>query len=202
MTNSWPIKVLTTRRLGKRQVRWLITLVIGVIIIYVWPLLQSSLTGVPAANSPSRYYVTRVYDGDTIEVSMNGTPEKIRLIGIDTPETHDPDTPAQCYGEHASQATTDALLHTSVRLEADPTGDNRDRYDRLLRYVFTSDETLWNKELITRGEAFAYISFPFVRKVEFMTAQFEAAREKRGLWSACETSEKNGRWRTNSVGES
>lgn len=132
---------------------------------------------------------------------MNGQYEKVRLVGIDTPETHHPNTPAQCYGAQASRATTEKLLNTSVRLEADPTGDNRDRYDRLLRYVFTADETLWNKELISRGEAFAYISFPFVRKAEFMAAQFEAAREKRGLWNACTPTESNGRWRTNQAAQ-
>lgn len=153
----------------------------------------------PSALQPGWHYVTEVYDGDTIAVVMNGTPEKIRLIGVDTPETHDPNTPPQCYGQHAAQATTDKLLFKTVRLEADPMGDNRDRYNRLLRYVHTEDGTLWNKELISRGEGFAYISFPFTRKVEFMSAQFEAAREKRGLWSACETSERNSRWRTNQV---
>lgn len=185
-------------RLSKRQLRWLVTLLCSLTILYVWPAIQAKFNNTPTVQH-GWYYVSEVYDGDTIAVVMNGTTEKVRMIGVDTPETHDPDTPAQCYGEHASSTTRAKLLNKSVRLEADATNDNRDRYDRLLRYVYTEDGLLWNQELIKNGEGFAYISFPFIHKALFQASQFEAAAAKRGLWGACTTAEKNSRWQTNSL---
>lgn len=185
-------------RLSRRTIRWLVTLVISLVVLYVWPYVQAKLNSTPAVQ-PGWYFVSEVYDGDTIGVMMNGQLERIRMIGVDTPETHDPDTPAQCYGEHATTATKEKLHRKSVRLEADATNDNRDRYGRLLRYVYSEDNVLWNHELIKRGEGFAYISFPFIHKAVFQASQFEAAREKKGLWGVCQTSQKNGRWQTNSL---
>ncbi|MGD8374401.1 MAG: thermonuclease family protein [Candidatus Woesebacteria bacterium] len=143
------------------------------------------------------YEVIKFTDGDTITVSMNGTEEKIRLIGVDTPETKKPNSPVQCYGKEASSFTESLIGNNDVKLEADPVGDNRDRYDRLLRYVYLPDGTLVNKEIIGQGYGFAYLSFDFSKSDEFATAQEEAQNSKLGLWYACTPKEESsGRWQT------
>lgn len=140
------------------------------------------------APAPGFYRVTKVSDGDTITVDMNGKQESVRMIGVDTPETHKPNTPVQCFGKEASDYTHKILGNgATVRLEADPTNDNRDRYDRLLRYVYLPDGTLYQKALIEQGYGFAYTSFPFQKKEEFVQAQARAQSAKTGLWAVCQT---------------
>ena len=82
--------------------------------------------------------VTRVVDGDTIEVRLDGRIEKIRLIGIDTPESVKPGTPVECYAKAASAQTDRLLEGRRVRLEFD--AERRDRYGRLLAYVYVTGE--------------------------------------------------------------
>lgn len=156
------------------------------------------LPEVPAI-TPGFYAVTKITDGDTIEVNMNGRAEKIRMIGVDTPETKKPDAPVQCFGPEASKFTTDILHGKSVRLEADPTGDNRDRYDRLLRYVYLQDGSLLQEQLITKGYGFAYVSFAFNKKAEFSAAQEQARANKVGLWAACTPKQTGERWQSNNL---
>ena len=102
-------------------------------------------------STPGFYKVIRFDDGDTIQVDMAGKNETIRFIGVDTPETHDPRKPVQCFGNAAAAFTRTLIGQNSVRLEADPSGSNRDRYQRLLRYVFLPDGTLVNKKIISEG---------------------------------------------------
>lgn len=133
------------------------------------------------------YTVSRYVDGDTIEVDMDGTHEKVRFIGIDTPETHKPNTPVQCYGP-AAAAHTKAVISKAggkVRLAADALSGNRDRYNRLLRYVYLPDGTLVNLLNIRDGYAFYYPYFPFTKKAEFAAAQQQAQAANRGLWGNC-----------------
>jgi len=137
-------------------------------------------------NTPGLYQVTKFDDGDTIIVSMEGKLEKIRFIGVDTPETHDPRKPIQCFGKAASAHTKEMIGENRVRLEADPTNSNRDRYGRLLRYVYLPDGTLVNKKIIADGYGFALVAFPFTKMEEFKAAQKDARENNKGLWSACE----------------
>jgi micrococcal nuclease len=131
------------------------------------------------------YTVVRVDDGDTIVVDMAGTEEKIRFIGLDTPETQDPRKPVQCYGQAASAQAKSLIGNGPVRLESDPLSSNRDRYNRLLRYVYLSDGQLVNLAMIEQGYGFAYLSFPFTKSDEFAAAQTTAREQNRGLWSSC-----------------
>lgn len=132
------------------------------------------------------YRIVEVYDGDTIAVDMQGTVEKIRMIGSDTPETVDPRKPVQCFGPEASAYTHQHLkAGIRVRLVADPLSTDRDRYNRLLRYVYLEDGTLYNQELITRGYGHAYTGFPFSKLADFKASQTEAERTKNGLWAVC-----------------
>lgn len=148
-------------------------------------------------NDPGLYAVTRFSDGDTITIDMNGQKETIRMIGVDTPETHDPDTPVQCYGPAASAYTKNLIGNNKVRLEADPTNQNRDRYNRLLRYVYLPDGRLVQAEIIKNGYGFAYTLFPFTKSKEFAGLQDQAKTQTKGLWGNCKpVEETNGRWQT------
>lgn len=136
---------------------------------------------------PAGYYkVVEFHDGDTISINMDGQIEKIRLIGVDTPETQDPRKAVQCFGKAASQFTKDLIGNNPVRLEADDLSTNRDRYDRLLRYVYIPDGRLVNLEIIKQGYGFAYTSFPFTKSNEFKQAETNAREAGQGLWSSCE----------------
>jgi micrococcal nuclease len=150
--------------------------------------------------NPGLYTVTRFSDGDTITVDMNGKNETVRMIGVDTPETHHPDLPVQCYGPAASAYTKNLIGQQKVRLEADPTNQNRDRYDRLLRYVYLADGRLVQEEIIKNGYCFAYTLFPFTQKDLFVVLEAEAKKNFKGLWGNCTVTEENGRKQTNPAG--
>lgn len=134
---------------------------------------------------PGQYQVSRFVDGDTIEINMNGQTEKIRMIGVDTPETHKPNTPVQCYGPAAAAYTKRLIGRQPVRLEADALSSNRDRYSRLLRYVLLPDGSNVNEQLVRNGYGFYYPYFSFTRAKQFAAAQAAAQREHKGLWGNC-----------------
>ncbi len=130
------------------------------------------------------FLVSSVVDGDTVKVNIAGTVETLRLIGIDTPETVDPRKPVQCFGVEASNKAKALLSGKMVRLEADPTQGERDVYGRLLRYVFLSDGTNFNKLMIEQGYAFEYTySTPYKYQTEFNQAETYARTNKLGLWA-------------------
>lgn len=133
---------------------------------------------------PGSYVVKQFLDGDTVLVDMNGTEEKIRFIGIDTPETHKENTPVQCYGPAAAAYTKNRVGTQRIRLVSDSLTTNRDRYDRLLRYVYLEDGANLNLELVQKGYAFAY-AFPFAKSQEFNAAMESAQKAKSGLWGNC-----------------
>lgn len=130
--------------------------------------------------------VTEVVDGDTVHVEISGEPETVRLIGIDTPESVATDRPNECFGREASEHTADLLPPgTAVRLERDV--EARDRYDRLLAYVYrSSDGLLVNQDLVAGGYAEAS-SYPpnTARDADFAAAQADARRRRAGFWGAC-----------------
>ena len=149
-------------------------------------------------NQPGLYAVDHFVDGDTIAVKMNGVSETIRFIGIDTPETHKPNTPVQCYGPAAAAYTKNRIGTQRIRLVSDSLSTNRDRYNRLLRYVYLPDGTNLDQELIAKGYAFAYVSFPFTKSAGFAAAQKNAQDHSLGLWGNCKPyQEANGRWQSN-----
>ena len=149
------------------------------------------------ANQPGLYAIDHFIDGDTIAVKMSGKSESVRLIGVDTPETHKPHTPVQCYGPAAAAFTKNLIGSGSVRLQADPDSTNRDRYNRLLRYVYLPDGRLLEAQLIQNGYGFAYTQFPFTKSAEFVEYQQAAQQNHRGLWGNCAPfQEQNGRWQT------
>ena len=121
--------------------------------------------------------VTRVVDGDTIILDGN---ERVRLIGVDTPETVDPRRPVQYFGKEASAFTKRMVEGKKVRLEFDQT--RKDRYGRTLAYIYLEDGTHLNAEIVKRGYGHAYTRFPFRYLEEFRRYQREAREAGRGLW--------------------
>lgn len=130
------------------------------------------------------YKVETVVDGDTIKVDMDGKPETLRLIGMDTPETVDPRKPVQCFGKEASNKAKEYLQDKSVHLEADNSQGERDKYNRLLRYVFFEDGTSFNKLMIGEGYAheYTYQSNPYKYQMEYKEAEKSARENQKGLW--------------------
>lgn len=124
--------------------------------------------------------VIRVIDGDTIEIEGG---ERIRYIGVDTPETVDPRKPVQCFGIEASNKNKELVEGKMARLEKDIT--DRDKYNRLLRYVWVGD-TFVNLELIKQGFAYSSSYSPDIKYQDlFVKTQREAREMKRGLWDTC-----------------
>ncbi len=176
--------------MSRRNRKQLITLGLGLIGLAIGALQQHNIVAPIATlaekNQPGLYSVVEFTDGDTITVNMDGTKEKVRFIGVDTPETHDPRKAVQCFGLAAATFTKTILGTNKVRLEADPQNTNRDRYSRLLRYVYLPDGRLVNAEIIKQGYGFAYTSFPFEKLEEFKNYQTEAQAKKLGLWGSCQ----------------
>jgi endonuclease YncB( thermonuclease family) len=167
---------------------------------WIGPATKKATQGV-LTNQPGLYAVDHFVDGDTIAVNMNGTIETVRFIGIDTPETHKPNTPVQCYGPAAAAYTKNRIGSQHVRLVSDSLNTNRDRYNRLLRYVYLPDGTDLDQELVAKGYAFAYLSFPFSKSDDFAAAQKSAQDASKGLWGNCKpVLESNGRWQSNVQG--
>ena len=140
----------------------------------------------PAARPSGTGTIVRPVDGDTVVVNLDGVEERVRLIGIDTPESVDPNRPVECYGPEAKERAAALLpIGTVVRLERDV--EARDKYGRLLAYVYRAqDDVLVNLVLVQEGYA---ESFPYPPNTalqgELDRAEAEARAGGRGLWPSC-----------------
>lgn len=129
--------------------------------------------------------VLRVVDGDTIDVSVDGNPTRVRLIGINAPESVDPRRPLQCFGKEASAYMHTLLDGRSVRLTTDPSQDRYDKYGRLLAYVYRDDSMFINEVMIDRGYAYEYTFItPYLYQQEFKGTEQGARTSLRGLWAS------------------
>ncbi len=124
------------------------------------------------------WVVERVIDDDTLELDGG---ERVRLIGVDTPELRDPRELARSYAHLAKEVVRQACEGQRVRLAYDQ--QLRDRYGRTLAYVYLADGTFLNAELIRQGYGFAYTRFPFAYQEEFRRLEQEAREAQRGLWA-------------------
>ena len=141
---------------------------------------MSSVLGSTGA-TPESYRVISVVDGDTLHADINGTDEKVRIIGIDSPEVSGP---AECFGQESTDYARAILEGQSVQLIADPTQDDRDRYGRLLRHVILPDNTNFGTQLVAVGLAYEYTyDTPYQTQAEFTAAQEQSRLQGRGLWS-------------------
>jgi len=127
--------------------------------------------------------VTRVIDGDTIEVFENNHVSKIRLIGVNTPETLDPRKEVECFGLEASMFLKKELEGKKVKLEADKTQTDKDTYGRDLRYVFLNDINI-NKKIIEEGYGFEFTyKKPYFYQEDFKKSEKLAKENNKGLWN-------------------
>lgn len=131
--------------------------------------------------SEKLYKVTRVVDGDTIIIDYNGTEERVRLIGIDTPESVHPNAEKNTeFGKIASNFTKEKLENKHVKIELDV--QERDKYGRILAYVYI-DDVMYNKTLLKEGYAKIATYPPNIKYVDnFTEIQKEAKNNKKGLW--------------------
>lgn len=152
---------------------------------------------------PGSYAIKTFVDGDTVIVDMGGVDETIRFIGVDTPETHKPNTPVQCYGPLAAAYTKQRIGSGRIRLVSDRLTTNRDRYNRLLRYVVLDDGTYLNQELVAKGYGFAY-SFPFAQLRTYADTMERARQNHQGLWGDCQPNQdpSTGQWHSNTAADS
>jgi micrococcal nuclease len=129
--------------------------------------------------------VSRVIDGDTIVVLLGGQEETVRLLGMDTPETVDPRKSVQCFGPEASAETKSLLDGRDVTLQSDPTQSDRDKYGRLLRYVFRDDGLFVDEFLVQQGFAreYTYFNSAYEYQTKFRADQAAAQLAGLGLWA-------------------
>jgi len=118
--------------------------------------------------------VTRIIDGDTFETEAG---EKVRLIGINAPEITD------IFGEEAKQHLAQIIEGQTVDLIADHISNDRDRYNRLLRYIILNGVDI-NKQMVLDGYAFAYLKYHFDKEAEYKEAQLTATKNNVGIWSS------------------
>ncbi len=155
--------------IGKIRIRILIVLLLLLLLL-------------TACGKQSLFPVSRVIDGDTIEVWIGSSKEKVRLIGVDTPETKAPQEPVEPYGPEAALFTKKLVEGKSVRLEFDV--QERDKYGRILAYVYLPDGTFVNAELLRKGYAKVLTIPPNVKYVDFFIKLERKAREEgRGMWA-------------------
>ena len=153
---------------------------------------SSSRAGAPPGSSGAAAgaaVIERVVDGDTVIAKIDGKSERVRLIGIDTPESVKPNTPVQCFGKEASDFTTRLLpAGTPVRLVRDV--EARDDFGRLLAYVYRASDGLFvNEELTRQGYARVLTITPNVaHSADFVASARDARNASLGLWSHCERS--------------
>jgi micrococcal nuclease len=180
------------RFLGDRYLRFLVIIIVTLILAMfvshrhikkeIKPLTSKETKEKPlsiAKSLPPKgpFLIVKVIDGDTI-VLENG--ETVRLIGIDAPELHHPEVPVQRFAKEAKEFLKGLVEGFECTLEYEP-HDIRDKYGRLLAYVFVKGKLI-NAELIKRGYAYAYTRFPFRLRDRFIALEQEALRHQYGLW--------------------
>lgn len=166
---------------------------IGIVILAValvyelqnWGIMDLGLPTKSARSVDVYYKVTKVIDGDTLHIDYDGVDEKVRLIGINTPETTDPRKEVECFGREASNRMKDLAEGKIVRIEHDESQALRDAYNRLLAYVYLEDGEMLNRKMIAEGYAYEYTYMtPYKYQSEFKKAQNIARASERGLWSS------------------
>jgi len=171
-----------------RHVRVALLLVPAVLLAaFVVQAEDKKTSAIPAKDwkGATAFKVLRTIDGDTIEVEQDGKPVKVRLIGVDTPETVHPSKPVEAFGKEASRFTSNLLKGESVFLEFDK--DKTDKYGRMLAFVYRAPDGLFvNLEIIRQGYGHAYTKYPFdAKQMELFRHYEKAARESgRGLWAS------------------
>ena len=140
----------------------------------------------PPNGQPDLGKIADVIDGDTVDIDINGRTERVRLIGVNTPETKHPTKPIECFGPEASAYLTQLLPKgTAVRIERDV--EARDRYGRMLLYLYLGSNDLFiNLDLVARGYGTPMSIEPNTfHRNDFVRAAAQAEAADVGLWKAC-----------------
>jgi micrococcal nuclease len=171
-----------------KQVLFLAIIFLGI----AWNMLQNIQTTTPPdETTPSvveTYEIVSIIDGDTILVRTATGEERVRLIGIDAPETNVTNNAVECFGLEATQYLKDELANETVTLELDPSQDERDTYGRLLAYVFLNGNNI-NQALVSGGYAKEFtFNTPYRYQKEFREAETAAKQAQKGVWSPACTS--------------
>jgi micrococcal nuclease len=163
-------------------------LVLAVLGVAVYTATAGNSDPAPPASASSNGRVTRVVDGDTIHVLVGGRDENVRYIGVDTPESVKPGTPVQCFAKRASAYNERLVAGEQVRLVLD--AEHRDRYGRLLAYVYRERDGLFVNAALVRGGYAVPLTIPpnVAHADEFRQMAATARRKGRGLWSSCRSS--------------
>ena len=175
-------------RLGRRRLSLgAAALLLALLVLLRGPRLLEDIFRPTPGPAEGWYTVARVVDGDTLVVAPNPNPassegDRIRLIGVDTPETVHPNRSVERFGKEASEFTRRLVEGRRVRLVFDP-AERQDRYGRTLAYVYLEDGIFLNAEIIRQGYGFAYTRFPFAHLEEFRALEREARDARRGLWA-------------------
>jgi len=174
-------RLLLPKILRKKSFPYLIILVLVLVSIQMYAYFSNKTV-------KEGFIVSRIIDGDTIEVTHGSEKLTIRYIGINTPETVKPNSPIECFGKQASAYNKEILQGQEVTLESDI--QDKDRYGRLLRYIYFKDKgngsVMVNKKLVEEGYAYASSYPPNVKyQDEFKEAERKARGNKKGLWGEC-----------------
>ena len=139
------------------------------------------------AKTNNEVEVLHVFDGDTFSVRIDGKIEMVRVIGIDAPETGEKYTKQECYALESKKRAIEILDGNKVYLEMDPTQQDRDKYDRMLRYVFVDDGTFFNEVMIEEGFAkeYTYQDVIYQHRERLVDAEQKAKENNQGLWKHC-----------------
>lgn len=132
------------------------------------------------------YDVTHIVDGDTIDIDISGKSNRVRLLGVNTPESVAQNRPDECYGREASEYLKSLLEKRKVSIELDLKKPERDEYGRILAYIMRDDKLNINKAMIEGGYAYEYTykGQKYKYQSEFKQSQNIAKQEKKGLWAS------------------
>ncbi|MBN1373798.1 thermonuclease family protein [Candidatus Dojkabacteria bacterium] len=169
---------------------FILLLVPAIIVIVINALFRETyLPAIDDIEHENCYLVTEIVDGDTIKINYNGTTETVRLIGIDTPELNLRNSQyPECFAKEAKIKLESLIADQIICVENDNSQLERDKYDRLLFYIFRESDNLFiNREMILEGFAYEYTyDTPYKYQSEFISAEDQAITQNLGLWSECD----------------
>lgn len=156
------------------------------LLLFTYALLLSGCSNDSSVITPNSATVKHVVDGDTIDIAIGGNTERVRLIGVNTPETKHPTKGVECFGPEAS-AYTEKLLPAGTKLRVERDVEARDKYGRLLLYVYIANSNVFvNLDLVLKGYARPMVFEPnTAHKTDFAQAATQAELHNVGLWQAC-----------------
>ena len=156
------------------------------LLLFTYALLLSGCSNDSTITSPNSATVKLVVDGDTIDIAIGGNTERVRFIGVNTPETKHPTKGVECFGPEAS-AYTEKLLPAGTKLRVERDIEARDKYGRLLLYVYIANSNVFvNLDLVLKGYARPMVFEPnTAHRADFAQAATQAELHNVGLWKAC-----------------